>query len=141
MPTLLQPYLVAISVTNVDQATEWYQRILGFVFCKRMDFPEYALRIVLLEHNGFILELIEKQGSFPIKERMPEIDDDVFVRGFKKLAFLVQNVDELAATLKTVGVELLFDVSEQADWPGGKTKSFIIEDPDGNWVQFFQKFD
>ena len=81
MSTLLfQPYLVAISMANVDQAVYLYRVNLSFGSFKQMDFPEHALQIVFVEQHGFQLELIEKQSSFSIKERLPDLEDDVFVR-------------------------------------------------------------
>ena len=140
MPTtMLQPYLTAISVSNVDTLADWYRRILSFTHRKRMEFPEYELRIVFMERDGFLLELVEKRKSASLTTRLPDLEDDVFVWGFKKLAFLVGDACEFAASLKAAGVKILFDVTEQEDWPGGKTKSFIIEDPDGNWIQFYEK--
>lgn len=137
----LEPYLIALSVRDVDQAVGWYQDHLGFERYKSMDLPDYGMRIAFLEHNGFKLELIEKQNSLPLKERLPDLEDEIFVHGYKKLAFCVQDVEALAARLKAAGVKFLFDVSEDETDPERRVKWCMVTDPDGNWIQFFQKLD
>lgn len=136
---ILRPCRVAISVLRVETSATWYQTMLGFHFSSRMDFDDYGVRIVFLEQSGFWLELIEKKGSAPVKQKLPDLQDENLLQGFKKLAFEVSNIEKITANFKKNHVKFLFDLTEDIANPKEKTKWCIIEDPDGNWLQFFQK--
>jgi hypothetical protein len=100
--------------------------------------PGSSLRISFLELNGFRLELIEFKDSVSlaaIRSKFPAVDDRAKVQGFGKLAFVVTSVGEVAASLKSKKVKFVREVTQEKDT--GETW-FIIEDVDGNWLQFFE---
>jgi len=130
----LSPYRAAISVSNLRKISDWYQNVLGFKFSRHIDFDKYGVHIDMLELNGFGLELIEKQGAKPKKERMPDLVDNTLLHGFTKIAFFVEDIDALADELKAKDVKVIFDITDD---PDDKTSWMIIEDPDGNVIQFF----
>jgi len=132
---LLLPYRIALSVSNVNELSKWYQDILGFQFSRRMDFEAYGVSIMILEKNGFGLELIEKAGSKFKKERIPDLEDVSLLRGFMKVGFLVDNIDHTADLLKEKGVKIVYDVTDD---PDDNSSWMIIEDPDGNLIQLFE---
>jgi catechol 2,3-dioxygenase-like lactoylglutathione lyase family enzyme len=135
----IRPYLVSISVSNLDESLKWYGDNLGFEVVKRKDLPQYSLRIAFAELNGFQLELVEFKQSVSyesIKKQFPVIDDRAKIQGFGKLAFLVDDVEAMAAKLKSKGVKFERNVSDDKEFG---VKWFIVTDNDGNWIQFFQK--
>ena len=85
------------------------------------------------------LELIQKNTSISISKFIPDYYADVDkspLRGFTKIAFLVNDVETLSEKLKQKEVKFyanLFRDDEFELW------SFIIEDLDGNLLQFNQK--
>ena len=131
----LLPYRAAISVSSVNKLSKWYQEVLGFQFSRRMDFEAYGVYIVILEKNGFGLELIEKAESKFKKERIPDLEDVSLLRGFMKVGFLVDNIDHVADSLKEKGVKIVYDVTDD---PEDDSSWMIIEDPDGNIIQLFE---
>jgi len=131
----LSPYRAAISVSNVNEVSKWYQDVLGFQFSRRMEFEQYGVNIVILEKNGFGLEFIEKAGSKFKKERIPDLQDMSLLRGFTKIGFLVDNIDHTADALKESGVKIVYDVTDD---PEDNSSWMIIEDPDGNIIQLFE---
>jgi catechol 2,3-dioxygenase-like lactoylglutathione lyase family enzyme len=133
-----RPCLMSISVANLDASVRWYGDVLGFREVKRLDLPASSLRISFLEHNGFRLEMIEFKHSVSleaIRSKFPGVDDRAKVQGFGKLAFAVPKIGEVAAALKAKKVKFVRDVTREKDT--GETW-FIVEDVDGNWVQFFE---
>jgi catechol 2,3-dioxygenase-like lactoylglutathione lyase family enzyme len=131
-----RPCLLSISVANLDASVRWYGEALGFRETKRLNLPASSLRISFLEHNGFRLELIEFKDSVSleaIRSKFPGVDDRAKVRGFGKLAFAVPKIREAASALKAK--KFVRDVTREKDT--GETW-FIVEDVDGNWVQFFE---
>jgi len=131
----LSPYRAAISVSSVNELSKWYQDVLGFQFSRRMDFEHYGVSVVILEKNGFRLELIEKTGSKFKKERMPELEDISLLRGYMKFGFLVNDIDNAADMLKENGVKIVYDVTDD---PEDNLSWMIIEYPDGNIIQLFE---
>ena len=130
----LSPYRAAISVSDLNKISDWYQNVLGFQLSRQIDFDKYGVHIHILELNGFGLELIEKQGSKSKKERMPDVEDSTLVHGISKIGFFVDDIDVLADQLKEKNVKVVFDITDD---PDDKTSWMIIEDPDGNVIQFF----
>jgi catechol 2,3-dioxygenase-like lactoylglutathione lyase family enzyme len=132
------PCLISISVANLDASVRWYGDVLGFRETKRLNLPASSLRIGFLEHNGFRLELIEFKDSVSleaIRSKFPGVDDRAKVQGFGKLAFAVPKIREAASALKAKKVKFVRDVTREKDT--GETW-FIVEDVDGNWLQFFE---
>jgi hypothetical protein len=101
-----------------------------------MDFEEYGVHIEILEADGFGLELIEKQGSVFKKERIPDLEDTSLLRGYLKIAFLVENIDDFAESLKEKDVKIVFDITDD---PEDGSAWMIIADPDGNLIQIFEE--
>jgi catechol 2,3-dioxygenase-like lactoylglutathione lyase family enzyme len=133
-----RPYLMSLSVANLDLSVSWYREVLGFRETRRLKIPGSSLRISFLELNGFRLELIEFKDSVSlaaIRSKFPNVDDRAKVQGFGKLAFAVTSVGEAAASLKSKKVKFVREVTQEKDT--GETW-FIIEDVDGNWLQFFE---
>lgn len=128
-----------IVVARLDVSTAWYRDNLGFRLARSMDLPAYKLRIAFLELNGFTLELVEFQSSVSlatVKERIAELEDRDHLQGFAKLGFRIPDVDALASALKGRGVKLRM---EPTDEPEFHDRFFLVEDPDGNTLQFFQQ--
>jgi hypothetical protein len=97
-----------------------------------------SLRISFLELNGFRLELVEFKNSVSlaaIQSKFPTVDDRAKVQGFDKLPFAMTRVRDVAASLKSKKVKFVREVTQEKDI--GETW-FIVEDVDGNWLQFFE---
>ena len=133
-----RPYLLSLSVANLDATASWYRDVLGFREVRHLELPDYRLRIRFLELNGFRLELIQYQDSVSlasIQSKFPNVEDRARVHGFGKLAFAVDDLAAAARALKDKKVKLLRDVSR--DEATGD-RWMLIEDPEGNWLQFFE---
>lgn len=130
---VLRPSLVAVSVPNLAESVRWYVDTLAFKIEKQASFPAYKLKLAILECDGFRLELVEISGSAAPGKLVPGIDNPALIQGMGKLAFTVSDLDAWAARLKSLGVR--FQMMPRKD-PEDGTKSFIILDNSGNWLQF-----
>jgi len=131
------PYLIGLSVANVDDAVRWYEDKLGFKVVKRMELPKYDLRLVFLELNGFRIELFENKKSFSVKKYVSDYKEmSGLLQGVAKFGFLVDDAEMAAKILKERGVQ--FEVELRED-KGFGVKFFIISDNSGNLIQYFQK--
>lgn len=134
-----QGVLAGISVADAKASAKWYQQKLHFYIYKTMDLPEHHLKIVFLDLNGFSLELIQFAGAMSfevVKKRVPELTDRDRLLGFVKLGFQIAEVDALAAELKRDGTKLLMEPTEDREF---HDRFLMLQDPDGNVLQFFQK--
>jgi catechol 2,3-dioxygenase-like lactoylglutathione lyase family enzyme len=136
--TTARPYLVSLSIANLDASVRWYRDMLAFREARRLNVPDSSSRISFLELNGFRLELTEFKdlvSSAAIRSKFPAVDDQAKVQGFGKLAFAVTNVGVVAASLKSKKVKFVRNVTQEKDTG---ERWFMIEDVDENCLQFFE---
>jgi len=131
-PSTFAPALVALSVGDIKASEQWYQRNAGFALKWERAFPDAHLVMAILEREGFQLELVQLERSAAPAQLVPGTNP-ARIRGFGKLAFRVRDVDAAAARLRansvTFQMEPRDDLAEQ-------TRSFIVLDNEGNWIQF-----
>jgi catechol 2,3-dioxygenase-like lactoylglutathione lyase family enzyme len=131
----IAPYRIGIVVSNAERSTAWYEEYLEFKCYKRMDLPQYdSLKINFLKRDGFEIELVQKATSFSVRDIVKEYDiDKAPLEGFVKLAFRVENIHETYRSIHHPRVKeimgVTFDDAMSCDF-------FLIEDPDGNMLQF-----
>lgn len=132
-PGPLRPTLVAISVPDLAASVRWYEDLLAFRVVKEANFPDYKLSLAILARDDFRLELVQVVGSAPPSKLVPGIDNPALIQGIGKLAFAVSDLDAWASRFKSMGVQ--FQVAPRED-PEDGTRSFVILDNSGNWLQF-----
>src|SRR5205085_11067850 len=122
---------------DVDASVTWYEENLGFKTVKRMELPQYDLRLAFLELNGFRVELIESKKSFSVKKYVPDYQDGSgLLQGLTKVGFMVNKIEPFARNLKKRGIPFVVELREDKEFA---VKFFIILDNNGNLIQFFQK--
>jgi catechol 2,3-dioxygenase-like lactoylglutathione lyase family enzyme len=133
-PSVYHVHTVAISVANLKQSREWYEKNLGFQFIRQRDFPESRMLTAILGGTGFQLELIENMDSRPIDQFLEDTSQPTLIQGFKKVVIQIRELIPLYEALKQNGVTFVYPDIEET--PGIWGKWFMIEDPDGNIFQF-----
>ena len=138
------------TVSDIDQSVSFYRDILGMELMRisdRSNLPSYDtilgykdvhLKIALLRHpvNEFLLELV--QYIHPIVENRSQ--ENRFL-GASHLAFEVDDVDAVYASLKETGLEAINPPTDvERD---GKTvaRAMYALDPDGISVEMFQEYE
>lgn len=132
----LRPYLVQIATPNVDAAEKWYRDNLGFAAKSRMENEDRSLRIVFLERDGVLLEMVQDKDLVSPLSLKPEVTDRSLFQGMVKLSFETPDIGAATARLKANGVRFRMDVTVNA---ASKDKFNLFYDGDGNLVQFIQK--
>lgn len=117
---LNQVCVLTIKVTNMEEAVDFYTKVLDFNVSKR-----YGENIISLEHNGLPL-ILEKA----------EITD-VPTSNTVLLALKSSNIQEDYKRLQDKGVKILFD--EPKPCPPGFF--FVIEDSSGNQLEIVEFVD
>lgn len=122
----------AISVSNIDDAINWYTKHLEFKVESKANNDQR--KGALLTRQGVILELAEFSGAIHRNEVKPNLESHE-VYGVFKIGFSTMNIDKTFKILKDLNVEIFFPIVATSD--GNRT--FGIKDLEGNIIQFFGK--
>ena len=108
----------AITTSDLQASLHWYTEVMGF-------YPGETY-----EEDGELLGVSVRAGSIDIflgQDDFKKGKDRVKGTGFRFYCTTGQNIDDLAAVIKSRGGELL---EEPDDKPWG-TREFAVRDPDG----------
>lgn len=129
----VRPYVVALSVADLDRSIHFYSQHFGFAEVERLAIPPEGSALVFLEREGFRIELVQIAGSAP--RTPPDPDNDASLRGLVKLGFAVTGINDLVERLRGAGVPIIvapFD-DDKRGFRGG-----IVRDPDGNMIGLYE---
>jgi catechol 2,3-dioxygenase-like lactoylglutathione lyase family enzyme len=131
----LQPYLSGIMTTNASRLQQWYTQHLGFQIKDERNIPASGIHFFLLEHEGFLLEIIQRNDLFDPQPALDSSSQYKFVRGLFKVGFYVSNIEEWFKKLQENKVTIKSEnVSTKSKGP-----FILLQDPDGNLVQLFEQ--
>ena len=131
----LKPYFSAVVVKNAEESSRWYQAVLGV---KLRNMNENVLRgskIIVLSLDDVMLELIEVKSQVLRKDVLDGKPEQTLIQGFTKIGFRVSDLNATIHNLKALKVNFFGDVF--TDPVSGK-RSFLVQDPDKNLIQFFE---
>jgi len=128
----LQPDHATISVQDVDKEREWYERVLGFKFLKRMTNP--TSQVTMLVIPGYRIDLLKQNGS----SRPPFTEPQALRQGYLHVVFNVPPSEVQAAydVLKARGSDVkpsALSVGANKEHPG--IWLLQMHDPEGNEVE------
>ncbi len=119
-----------VSVPSLEDAIEWYGRVLGFAVEKRFRIEPAQANAAMVRKGALRFELFEVEGAAALPEdrRMPI--PDLKTHGNKHVAFCVDDLDAFLAEMETKGVDIAFVVRETFG------SGCFIRDPAGNLIEF-----
>ena len=127
---------VSLAVKDLEATARWYRDNLGFQETLRREFPEYGTRIVFLEANGVVIELIEDQKWRAIDR--PNPPQHTTIQGVSQIRFKVQNIEQVVERVKSrPDIQIAWDLIVVEDIG---FKEFFIRDNEGNILQFAETF-
>lgn len=129
MPTLVPEF----KVTNFEKSLDFYTRLCEFKV--HYDRPEE--KFAMLERDGAMLmiELMEAQDRWAVGERKYPLGQGI------NFQIEVKNVDVLYGNFKNDNYPIFFDMEEKwyrMDNTEGGNRQFLVQDPDGYLLRFFQ---
>src|SRR5687768_14677154 len=130
------PHFIGLFVANLDSALVWYRDKLEFKIIDKVQDDSTKAKFALISWNGLLMEMIEHPQvvlNKQIKENLPETIGN---QGFFKLGFYIQDLESLQDKLKSKGVKITYPILK-AEGFSQKLKLFIIEDYEGNMIQFY----
>lgn len=119
---------LGIVVSDIKASLNFYQDILGLTFVGK--FPMMVGTMYRMRFGSSEFKLIEP-NTVPPKGAIG-LDTQL---GFRYVTFVVQNLSELCADLKSKGIEFL--IPERELRPG--VRIAMAKDPDGNIVEFVER--
>jgi methylmalonyl-CoA/ethylmalonyl-CoA epimerase len=131
----LQPYRIALQVSNFDQTLGWYINKLGFQMAQLWKADNFSTRSAVLELNGFLIEIIEQAPQVYATLEANASPAEPSGQSHEHIAFRVNDIDTVASELKKRGVEFLW---EPAIDEYNQTKSCFIKDNNGNLIGLVQ---
>jgi catechol 2,3-dioxygenase-like lactoylglutathione lyase family enzyme len=135
-PKDFRVFIVAISVKDINTAAGWYNKYLGFEFGEKKDYPESKVSIGIMTKGEFSLELVQHKESVPVSKFIPDISNPAVVRGYGKVGYIVDNLEEIVKRMKAGLVKFIIDPMVNK---ASGSKMCIVLDNDGNWVQLMEK--
>ena len=132
----VSPYFSALIVTNIDSAVHWYTTYLPLNVRNRVDNAERGFKQVILENDGMLLELVELKSVLLPSKALESLPQGTRLVGYFKVGFSVADFDTWHQELEKKQVQ--FYGSTFTDPISGQ-RSFLVKDPDGNTVQFFEE--
>lgn len=129
-----EPFFSAVIVNNVDSSAAWYQSVFDLKISNRINDTERGFKVMILESSTFLLELIENKSWPDQKKLLADKPAGTRIQGFFKLGFKAPDMDACIKRLAGLKIipERIYTNSET------KKRNFLINDPDGNLVQFFE---
>jgi catechol 2,3-dioxygenase-like lactoylglutathione lyase family enzyme len=119
---------LGIHVKDPEKSLAFYRDTLGFEQVGEMDMPG-GMHMWRLMCGTSMIKLVNS-------ERGPKAENPgggiIGANGYRYWTISVSNLDEIAAKCAAAGYKLAIPVTEIR--PG--TSIAMVEDPDGNWVEF-----
>ena len=119
---------LGVFVSDINASLEFYQEILGMEKLEDLEVPFGVLH--RLKYGKSFFKLIDPKKVPP--KGPPGLVDQL---GFRYVTFPVTNISEICEALKEKGVK--FTIPETELMPG--VRIAMIQDPDGNTVEFVQR--
>lgn len=135
-PSAVTAFSTSIIVSNIDSAVIWYTKNLGLKIRNINENKERGSKIVNLENQNVLIELININAIVDKNEVIQNYPAGSRYNGFMKVGFTVENFDDWHQFLENQSVK--FRGTVVMDGHSGK-RTFLVEDPEGNIVQFFEK--
>lgn len=124
-----------VSVPSLDEAIEWYGRVLGFEVEKRFRIEAANSETAMIRKGPLRFELFEVEGAAPLPEDRRHPPADLRTHGNKHVAFRVDDLDAFLAEMKEKDVDIAFVVKEDFG------KGCFIRDCAGNLIEFVEEPD
>lgn len=122
-----------VSVPSLDDAIEWYGRVLGFEVEKRFRIEAANADAVMIRKGPLRFELFEVEGAAPLPEDRRHPPADLRTHGNKHVAFRVGDLEAFLAEMEAKGVDIAFVVREEFG------KGAFIRDCAGNLIEFVEE--
>lgn len=125
----------ALTVSNVDSASAWYERVFSLHLVKEVKVKENNLHVRILANENLTLELLQLDGTRSLKDCGISTDEGHLRRGFVKVGFYVPDITVAEKFFSERNVKIKYKTFDDKEM---KVRSFIAQDLYGNLIQVMQ---
>jgi len=122
-----------VSVPSLEEAIDWYGRVLGFEVEKRFYIEAARSHTAMIRKGPLRFELFEVEGAAPLPEERRHPPSDLRTHGNKHLAFRVEDLDSFLDEVEEKGADIAFVVREEFG------KGAFLRDCAGNLIEFVEE--
>jgi catechol 2,3-dioxygenase-like lactoylglutathione lyase family enzyme len=130
------PYFTALTVKNIDSSIHWYSSALELRLRNRVDNAERGFKQAILVNDGIMIELVELAKGIAPDSVLARYSRGSNFQGFTKFGLAVPDIEKLFKQLSSAGIKLH---GKMVTDPIDQKKTFLVKDPDGNLIQFFEQ--
>jgi catechol 2,3-dioxygenase-like lactoylglutathione lyase family enzyme len=122
-----------VSVPRLDEAIDWYGRVLGFTLEKRFYIEAAKSHTAFVKKGALRFEIFEVEGASPLPEARRHPPSDAKTHGNLHVAFRIDDLDSFLADMETKGADVAFVVREEFG------RGCFIRDCAGNLIEFVEE--
>ncbi|MGE4429544.1 MAG: VOC family protein [Sphingobium sp.] len=122
-----------VSVPSLDEAIDWYGRVLGFEVEKRFYIEAARSHAAMVRKGPLRFEIFEVEGAAPLPEERRHPPSDLKTHGNKHVAFRVEDLDAFLIEMEEKGADIAFVVREKFG------KGAFLRDCAGNLIEFVEE--
>jgi catechol 2,3-dioxygenase-like lactoylglutathione lyase family enzyme len=122
-----------VSVPSLDEAIDWYDRVLGFELEKRFYIEAAKSHTAFIKKGPLRFEIFEVEGANPLPEARRHPPSDARTHGNLHVAFRIDDLETFLAEMETKGADIAFVVREDFG------RGCFIRDPAGNLIEFVEE--
>jgi methylmalonyl-CoA/ethylmalonyl-CoA epimerase len=122
-----------VSVPSLDDAIDWYDRVLGFEVEQRFYIEAARSHTAMVKKGPLRFELFEVEGAVPLPDERRHPPSDLKTHGNKHVAFQVTDLELFLAEMEVKGADIAFVVREAFG------KGCFIRDCAGNLIEFVEE--
>jgi catechol 2,3-dioxygenase-like lactoylglutathione lyase family enzyme len=122
-----------VSVPSLDDAIDWYGKVLGFEVEKRFYIEAAKSHTAMIKKGPLRFELFEVEGANPLPAARRHPPSDAATHGNLHVAFQIADLDAFLAEMETKGADIAFVVREDFG------RGCFIRDCAGNLIEFVEE--
>ena len=123
---------VGVVVADMERSLHFYRDLIGLPVIAEVTTSLIGKgRMVQLKHGESLIKLLE-MDEVPSARSLKGISKAI---GYRYVTLLVSNLEEIATKLERAGVAIALPITQL----GNGAKIFMVEDPDGNIVEFVRE--
>jgi methylmalonyl-CoA/ethylmalonyl-CoA epimerase len=132
---LLKPAHCVISVADMQESIEWYEKMLGLNLLFREYVPPLECEVAFLNMGDFGVKLFRHQNTIPSHAGKVDPSKDLQTQGMKHVCYEVEDIVAIFNDLRAKGADV---VSDPVPMPDGAKIGFI-RDNSGNLLEMVQR--
>ena len=122
-----------VSVPSLDEAIDWYGRVLGFALESRFYIEAAKSHTAMVRKGSLRFELFEVEGAAPLPSERRHPPSDLRTHGNKHVAFQVKDLEAFLTEMEAMRADIAFVVREAFG------KGCFIRDCAGNLIEFVEQ--